>query len=148
MLFISQAWAQEAAVAAGQSAQDGRMSTFIIQAILIFGVIWLFLIRPQQRKYKQHEAMLKSLSRKDKIVLAGGIVGTIERTDGDDELIVEIAENVRVRVLRGHVADLYTSSGRKPTESLVQDITPAKKADKASSKADALKDVLTKSGKK
>ncbi|MDP9196044.1 MAG: preprotein translocase subunit YajC [Pseudomonadota bacterium] len=72
--------------------------------LLIFVVFWVLLIRPQQRKLKEHQKMLAALRRGDRIVTGGGIVGQIVKIDAGDEMTVEIAENVRVKVLRSTVA--------------------------------------------
>ena len=70
-----------------------------IPLILIFVIFYFFLIRPQQKKVKEHKAMVESLKKGDKVVTSGGITGTISRVI--DKVEVEIAENVTVEVLRG-----------------------------------------------
>ena len=70
--------------------------------ILIFVVFYFLLIRPQQKRMKEHRLMLQSLRRGDRIVTGGGIIGTITRA-GDEELTVEVADGVRVKVLRATV---------------------------------------------
>ena len=69
--------------------------------ILIFGVFYILLIRPQQKKVKEHKAMVESLKKGDKIVTSGGITGTISRVVDNDKIEVEIADNVTVEVIRG-----------------------------------------------
>ncbi len=76
--------------------------------ILIFVVFYFLLIRPQQRKVKQHKEMLSNLKRGDKIVTSGGIIGTINKVADNRELTLEVAENVEIKIASGMVADLYT----------------------------------------
>ena len=72
-----------------------------IPLILIFVIFYFFLIRPQQKKVKEHKAMVESLKKGDKIVTSGGITGTISRVVDNDKVEVEIADNVTVEVVRG-----------------------------------------------
>tara|TARA_B100000902_G_C26493966_1_gene520653 strand:+ start:19 stop:303 length:285 start_codon:yes stop_codon:yes gene_type:complete len=72
-----------------------------IPLILIFVIFYFFLIRPQQKKVKEHKAMVENLKKGDKVVTSGGITGTIQRIIDNDKVEVEIAENVTVEVIRG-----------------------------------------------
>ena len=72
-----------------------------IPLILIFVIFYFFLIRPQQKKVKEHKAMVESLKRGDKVVTSGGITGTISRVIDNDKVEVEIADNVTVEIIRG-----------------------------------------------
>ncbi|UEM01451.1 preprotein translocase subunit YajC [Skermanella rosea] len=96
-MFVSTAYAQ----AADGAGAAGLMS--FLPLILIFVVFYFLLIRPQQKKLKEHKSMLEALRRGDRVVTGGGIVGTITKVGTDDELVVEIAEGVRVRVLRSTI---------------------------------------------
>ena len=71
-----------------------------IPLILIFVIFYFFLIRPQQKKVKEHKIMVESLKRGDKVVTSGGIVGTVERIIDNDKVEVEISENVKVEIVR------------------------------------------------
>ena len=71
-----------------------------IPLILIFVISYFFLIRPQQKKVKEHKAMVESLKRGDKVVTSGGITGTVERLIDNDKVEVEIAENVKVEIVK------------------------------------------------
>ena len=71
-----------------------------IPLILIFVIFYFFLIRPQQKKVKEHKAMVEGLKKGDKIVTSGGITGVITRVIDNDKLEVEIADNVTVEVIR------------------------------------------------
>ncbi len=77
----------------------------LIPLVLIFVVFYFLLIRPQQKKAKAHREMIAELRRGDRIVTSGGLVGQIHRVLNDGELLVEIAEGVRVRVMRAMVAE-------------------------------------------
>lgn len=97
-MFVSTAYAQTAAPAAG-----GDMIVQFLPLILIFVVFYFLLIRPQQKKMKEHKAMLSAIRRGDRVVTGGGIIGVVNKVGPDDELTVEIAENVRVRCVRSTV---------------------------------------------
>ena len=71
-----------------------------IPLILIFVIFYFFLIRPQQKKVKEHKLMVENLKRGDKVVTSGGIVGTIERVIDNDKVDVSISENVNVEVIK------------------------------------------------
>ena len=71
-----------------------------IPLILIFVIFYFFLIRPQQKKVKEHKLMVENLKRGDKVVTSGGIVGTIERIIDNDKVDVSISENVNVEVIK------------------------------------------------
>ena len=99
-MFISPAYAQ------GFGGGDmGALGSFL-PLILIFVVFYFLLIRPQQKKQKTHREMLSALHRGDRIVTAGGLVGTITKILSDTEITVEISEGVKVRVMRGMVSDV------------------------------------------
>ena len=71
-----------------------------IPLILIFVIFYFFLIRPQQKKVKEHKAMVEGLKRGDKIITTGGIVGTVERIIDNEKVEVNISENVNVEIVR------------------------------------------------
>ena len=71
-----------------------------IPLILIFVIFYFFLIRPQQKKVKDHKAMVENLKRGDKVITSGGITGTIERLIDNDKVEVEIADNVKVEIVK------------------------------------------------
>ena len=83
-----------------------QMGAFL-PLILIFGVFYILLIRPQQKKVKQHREMLKNLRRGDKIITSGGIIGSINKVSENRELQVEISDDVELNIAPGMVADLY-----------------------------------------
>ena len=74
--------------------------------VLIFVVFYFLLIRPQQKKQKEHRTMLDTLRRGDRVVTGGGIIGTVNRVVSNEEVEVDIAQGVRVRVLRGTITNI------------------------------------------
>lgn len=98
-MFVSTAFAQTA----GAPAAGGDMLVQFAPLILIFVVFYFLLIRPQQKKMKDHKAMLDSVRRGDRVVTGGGIIGTVTKMGPDDEVQVEIAEGVKVRCLRSTI---------------------------------------------
>ena len=71
-----------------------------IPLILIFVIFYFFLIRPQQKKVKEHKVMVEGLKRGDRVITSGGITGTVERLIDNDKVEVEIAENVKVEIVK------------------------------------------------
>tara|TARA_B100001750_G_scaffold216102_1_gene200523 strand:+ start:336 stop:620 length:285 start_codon:yes stop_codon:yes gene_type:complete len=84
-----------------------------IPLILIFVIFYFFLIRPQQKKIKEHKQMVTSLKRGDEVVTSGGIIGKIERVLDDDKIEVSISENVSVQVIKSTVQSLLTKTQTK-----------------------------------
>ena len=111
-MIISPAYAQAAGVA------DGGFAT-LLPLVLIFVVFYFLLIRPQQKRAKNHRNMLAAVVRGDKVVTGGGIIGTVTKVVNDEELAVEIAEGIKVKVQRGLVASVQSKSqpsvGNEPT---------------------------------
>ena len=107
-MLISPAYAQAA------GGRGGFDIGFLLPMVLIFGVFYMLLIRPQQKKAKQHRELLESLRRGDRIITNGGIIGLITKVVDANELIVEIAEGIRVRVARAMVSSVIakTEPGR------------------------------------
>ena len=83
-----------------------QMGAFL-PLILIFGVFYILLIRPQQKKVKLHREMINNLKRGDKIITSGGIVGTITKVNDNKELLVQISENTEIKLAPGMVTELY-----------------------------------------
>ena len=84
-----------------------------IPLILIFVIFYFFLIRPQQKKIKEHKLMVASLKRGDEVITSGGIVGKIEKVQEDDKIDLQISENVSVKVVKSTIQGLLTSSNTK-----------------------------------
>ena len=84
-----------------------------IPLILIFVIFYFFLIRPQQKKVKEHKLMVSALKRGDEVVTSGGIVGKIERVLGDDKVDILISENVTVQVVQSTIQSLLNKPATK-----------------------------------
>ena len=85
---------------------DGQGIAQFIPLILIFVIFYFFLIRPQQKRVKDHKAMVASLKRGDEIITSGGIIGTIDRVMEDDRIEVTIGENTKVQIIRSTITSL------------------------------------------
>ena len=84
-----------------------------IPLILIFVIFYFFLIRPQQKKIKEHTAMVGALKRGDEVITSGGIVGKIEKVHNDDKIDLIISENVTIKVIKSTIQSLLTKSEAK-----------------------------------
>ena len=84
-----------------------------IPLILIFVIFYFFLIRPQQKKVKEHKLMVSALKRGDEVVTSGGIVGQIERVLGDDKVDILISENVTVQVVQSTIQSVLSKPNTK-----------------------------------
>ena len=97
-----------------QSFSFGGMDTSslmqIAPLVLIFVVFYFFLIRPQQTKAKQHRTMLAALRRGDRVVTGGGIIGTVAKVQNEQEVMLDIADGVRVRVLRSTISTVLAKT--------------------------------------
>jgi len=89
--------------------------------VLIFIVFYFLLIRPQQKKAKDHRSMLETLRRGDRVVTGGGIVGTVNKVLGPEEVEVDIAQNVRVRVLRSTISTVLSKPDPAATREAARD---------------------------
>lgn len=86
-----------------------------IPLILIFVIMYSLLIRPQQKKLKEHKAMVEALRRGDQVVTQGGLIGKVAKVKDNDEIEVELAEGVKVRVVRSTIAQVLSKT--EPAES-------------------------------
>ena len=84
-----------------------------VPLILIFVIFYFFLIRPQQKKVKNHKLMVSALKRGDEVITSGGIVGKIERVLGDDKVDITIADNVTVQVVQSTIQNLSNKPAAK-----------------------------------
>ena len=84
-----------------------------VPLILIFVIFYFFLIRPQQKKVKDHKSMVAALKRGDEVITSGGIVATIERVHEDDKIDLSISENVTVKVVKSTIQNLLTKADTK-----------------------------------
>ncbi len=105
-MFITEAFAQAAPAAPVGVFGGGDIIGFMLPMVAIMGVFYFFMIRPQQQKLKEQQNMLSQVSRGDTIITHGGLIGKVVRVVDDKELLVEIGEGVKVRVLRQGIADV------------------------------------------
>lgn len=104
-MFISEAYAQAAGGAGG-----GNAFQAFLPLILIFVVFYFLLIRPQQKKMKEHRAMVENVRRGDTVVTGGGIIGRVTKVKDEATVQVEISENVRIDVVKGTLTEVRTKS--------------------------------------
>lgn len=81
-----------------------------IPLVLIFAIMYFLLIRPQQRKLKAHRAMVASLRRGDQVITQGGLIGKVSKVKDDDEIEVELAPNMKVRVVKSTIAQVISKT--------------------------------------
>ncbi|MEL6463350.1 MAG: preprotein translocase subunit YajC [Pseudomonadota bacterium] len=81
-----------------------------VPLILIFAIMYFLLIRPQQKKVKQHQAMVEALRRGDQVVTQGGLIGKVSKVKEDNEVEVELAEGVKVRVVKSTIAQVLNKT--------------------------------------
>lgn len=119
-MFISQAWAQ------GTGGGSGDFLVQLFPLVLIFVVFYFLLIRPQQAKVRAQREMLAGVKRGDRVVTGGGIIGLVTKVISDNEVQVELAEGVRVRIIKQTITDILTrgESVRGPKESSEDDDKP------------------------
>jgi preprotein translocase subunit YajC len=103
-MFATPAFAQAAGTGAGSA-----FASFV-PLILIFAIMYFLLIRPQQKKLKEHKAMVEALRRGDQVLTQGGIIGKVSKVQDDGVLEVEIAEGVRVKVPRHTIAQVMSKT--------------------------------------
>ncbi len=104
-MLVSPAFAQAAGAPSA-----GMLNSMLIPMILVFGIMWFFLIRPQQKKLKQDEAMRNALRRGDKVLTSGGIVGKVTKVKEDGEIEVEIAPSVKIHVVKSAIAQVLSKT--------------------------------------
>ena len=100
-MFITPAYAQ-----AGTMPGTGDFLGMILPLVMIMVVFWFLLIRPQQKRTKEHQEMIGKVARGDTVVTSGGLIGKVSRVVDERELLVEIADNVKVRIARTGIADV------------------------------------------
>ena len=90
--------------------EGGAIAQFL-PLILIFAIMYFLLIRPQQKKMKEHQAMVEAVRRGDQVVTQGGLIGKVSKVkEGENEIEVEIADGVRVRVVKSTIAQVLNKT--------------------------------------
>ena len=100
-MFISPAFAQAASPFGGDN-----MLVSLLPFVLIFVIMYFLILRPQQRRAKQHQEMVKNVRRGDTVVTSGGMIGKVTKVIDDDQIEIEVSDDVRVRQMRSMVADV------------------------------------------
>lgn len=106
-MWISSAFAQAAAPASGG---PGDIFIQLVPFVLIIGIMYFLVLRPQQQRLKAHQQMVAAVKRGDVVVTGGGIIGKIVKVLENDEVMVEIADEVRIRVLKSTIADVRSKT--------------------------------------
>jgi preprotein translocase subunit YajC len=105
-MFVSPAFAQ----AAGGAGAAGGLISFV-PIVLIFAIMYFLMIRPQQKKVREHKSMVAALRRGDQVVTAGGLIGKVTKVDDQKaEVEVELAPNVKVRVVRSTISQVVSKT--------------------------------------
>src|SRR5262249_15715644 len=104
-MFITPAFAQGSLFGAGAGG-DGGMLMSLLPFRLIFAIMYLLILRPEQKRVKQHQEMGKNVRRGDTVITNGGLVGKVTKVIDDDQIEIEIADDVRIRQMRQMVADV------------------------------------------
>lgn len=104
MFFVEPAYAQ------GAGGAGGGMASSLLMMVLIFGIFYFLMIRPQQKKLKEHKAMVDALRRGDQVVTQGGIIGKVAKVKDDNEIDIEIATDVKVRVVRSTIVQVLNKT--------------------------------------
>ncbi len=100
-MFITPAYAQTSPLGG-----DGGMLMSLLPFVLIFVIMYFLILRPQQKRVKAHQEMVKNVRRGDTVVTNGGLIGKVTKVLDDDQLEIEIAEGVRIRQMRQMVTDV------------------------------------------
>lgn len=101
------------------AAPQGNPMANLFPLIIIFGIFYFLLIRPQQKKAKEHQSMLNALKKDDKIITSGGIYGVVNAVKGES-IEVKIAEGVKVQVLKSAISTVVTSEAQAVTPEVIK----------------------------
>ena len=101
-MFISPAYAQGSLFGGG----NADMITSLLPFVLIFVIMYFLILRPQQKRVKQHAEMVKNVRKGDTVITSGGLVGRVTKVVDDDQVEIEIADGVRVRQMRSMVSEV------------------------------------------
>ena len=104
-MFVTPAFAQ-GSLFGGGAGGDGGMLMSLLPFVLIFVIMYFLILRPQQKRVKQHQEMVKNVRRGDTVITNGGLVGKVTKVIDDDQIEIEIADDVRIRQMRQMVADV------------------------------------------
>ena len=104
-MFITTAFAQGSLFGGGAGGEGGMMMS-LLPFVLIFVIMYFLILRPQQKRVKQHQEMVKNVRRGDTVITNGGLVGKVTKVIDDDQIEIEIADDVRIRQMRQMLAEV------------------------------------------
>ncbi len=110
MTFISPAFAAEVTDAAAATPEAPSMLVTFAPLVLVFFVFYVLVIRPQNRRFAEHRKSLDALQKGDKVITGGGLVATVKKLQGDDEIVLEIANGVEVTAMRHSITSVRKAS--------------------------------------
>ena len=93
-----------------QAAGGGAAGGLLIPMILVFAIMYFLMIRPQQKKIKEHQAMVAALRRGDQVVTQGGLIGKVVKVKEDNEIEIELADGIKVRVVQSTIATILNKT--------------------------------------
>ncbi|MEO8722253.1 MAG: preprotein translocase subunit YajC [Sphingobium sp.] len=112
-MLISPAFAQTAASSVAGASGTASMLVQVLPLVLIFGVFWLLIIRPQSQRMKQHKAKLDAVKKGDQVVTGGGLLGKVTKVE-DGVLEIELGANIKVKALKSTLTDVVDAASAKP----------------------------------
>ena len=115
-------------VAAMPSTQDAFMANMVLILVLVV-MFYLLLIRPQQKRFKDHADMLRGLEKGTKVVTQGGLVGKIDKFNGDHEVVLDLGDSQKVTIVRSAISTVYESAPGNDNKKDKVEEKPAKKAE-------------------
>ena len=127
-MFITPAWAQDIG---SQGTEDGSLLMSLLPLVLILLVFYLMVFRPQSKRIQEHRDMVENLKKGDRVVTGGGLIGKVHKIAGEDEVVIDLADGVRVYAIRSTimtVRDKAVSKGEKVTNDSID--SSDKKKDK------------------
>ncbi|MCE7997932.1 MAG: preprotein translocase subunit YajC [Rhodobiaceae bacterium] len=107
-MFITPAYAETAA------GGGGELLSFVFPLVAIFAIMYFLVIRPQQKRAKEHAEMVNAVRRGDEVITAGGIMGKVTKVSDGDDVQVEIADGVRIKVIKSTLSNVRSKSQPAP----------------------------------
>jgi preprotein translocase subunit YajC len=104
-MFVTPAFAQGSLFGGGTGGESGMIMS-LLPFVLIFVIMYFLILRPQQKRVKQHQEMVKNVRRGDTVVTNGGLVGKVTKVIDDEQIEIEIADEVRIRQMRGMLSEV------------------------------------------
>jgi preprotein translocase subunit YajC len=121
-MFVSQAYAQ------GAGGTGGDLFAMMVPLVLIMGVFWFLLIRPQQKRAKEHQELVRGIRRGDVVATSGGVIGKVARVVDDHEVLLEVADNVRMRFQKHAISEVRAKGEPVPEAEDAAQAQPRRKS--------------------